>query len=377
MEKANRIQLGTANANPGEKAWGVLRVKHGKKSVRLPVGVIHGLRPGPHFVAIAVHHGRELNGFASIRSFVGKVDPARLRGTIFAIPCANPLAAMMRSYAWPESRHRALVRRYGSGPYPALLDAADQQRLNMQRVWPGRANGLFVERVVHKLWTRAVNAPHRRADFVIDLHCFQRESASAVYLPDSGMIPFGLATGLRCIVNMSYTPAATLCTAVCRRAGIPALIIESSGQGCVTPDSAEEGECILFNLVRYMRMLQGPLALPDQAVILDPWRDQREPGRHAKPSVAFEYARRPGLFIPYRWPYDVVRKGEIVSEMVDLYTGRTLQTLRAPFSGCLYDAGAGAGVREKGERLMGVSIFRQVRPRDELRQRPFTSMRQG
>jgi len=317
-------------------------------------------------VAIAGHHGAELNGVAAIRSFFEKVAQAQLSGTIFVVLCANPRAAMMRSYAWPEDQHVELVDRHGDGPYPPALAEEDKQRLNMQRLWPGRQGGLLAERVTHEIWTQAINAAHRRADFVIDMHCYHREIPGAIVLPDEDMVPFGVAAGLTNIINMRYKPDTPFCTAVCRRAGINALIVENSGQGCVTPDGAEEGERVLFNLVRYMKMLPGKPILPEQAVILDPWLDDDLAGKTATTSIASEHAESAGLFIPRRWPFDVVEKGEILGEMVDLYTGRVTQMVRAPRSGCLYSAGASLGVCERGTRLVAVAIYEQVSPREVL-----------
>ena len=370
------VGFGDAHAAPGEKAWGILRVSEGDKSVRLAVGVINGSRPGPHFVALAGHHGAELNGVASIHSFFEKVDPGQLSGTIFLFPCVNPHAAMMRSYAWPEDQHAELISRYGDGPYPEALAAEDKQRLNMQRLWPGRKGGLLAERVTDEIWTQAINAPHRQADFLIDMHCYHRETPGAIVLPGEDMIPFGAAAGMPNIINMRYKPDTSLCTAVCRRAGINALIIESSGQGCVTPDSAQEGERVLSDLARYMGMLPGDLLLPEQAVIVDPWLDDDIEGKTATTSIAFECSESAGLFVPHRRPFDVVEKGEILGEMVDLYTGRVTQTLRAPRSGCLYSAGAGLGVCDEGQQLIGVAIYEKVSPREILDQRPFTPARQ-
>lgn len=214
------------------------------------------------------------------------------------------------------------------------------------------------------------------ADFVIDMHCYHREIPGTVVLPDEDMIPFGAAAGMPNIINMRYKPDTPFCTAVCRRAGINALIIESCGQGCVTPDSAEEGERVLFNLARYMEMLPGEPALPAQAAILDPWRDDDLEGKTATTSIAFECASSAGLFVPHRWPCDLAERGEAVGEMIDLYTGRVTQTVRAPRSGSLYSAGARLGVCEKGTRLIAVAVYEQVSPRGILDQRPFSPAQQ-
>ena len=68
------LEFGSAKAARGQKSWGQLRVREGKKSVRLPVVVIHGAAAGEHAVVLANQHGGEVNGIESIRRFAEEVD---------------------------------------------------------------------------------------------------------------------------------------------------------------------------------------------------------------------------------------------------------------------------------------------------------------
>ena len=63
------IQLGTACARPGQKTWGQLGVRQGRRCVLLPVVVINGKKSGKHIVLIANQHGKEVNGVESLRRF--------------------------------------------------------------------------------------------------------------------------------------------------------------------------------------------------------------------------------------------------------------------------------------------------------------------
>ena len=319
--------FGDARAEPGEKAWGLLHASEGGKSVRVAVAVIHGAKPGPHFVAMAGIHGAELNGVAAIYDFYDKIDPAQVSGTIFLIPCANPRATMMCDYVWPEGQHDELIEKYGDSPYPQTVTDEDKKNLNMQRIWPGRKGGLLVERVTHEIWTQAIDSPDRRADLLLDMHCYHAETPGTMVLPDKEMLRFGVAAGLPNIINMRYKPQTDLCTAVARRAGLNALIVENTGQNCVTPEGAAEGELVLFNLARYMGMLPGELELPDKEIVLDQYRDDEGlQDKKATTSIALECAEDTGLFIPYRQPFEIVKEGEPLGRMVDLYTGQVTQT---------------------------------------------------
>lgn len=372
MAATGSAQFGTAHAAPGDKAWGALHVTEGGKSVNVAVAVIHGAQPGPHFVAMAGIHGAEFNGTAALYSFFDKVDPARVSGTIYLIPCANPRAMMMTGYVWPESQHDQLIKQYGDGPYPDTITGDDEKTLNMQRIWPGRKGGLLVERVTHEIWTQAIDAPGRRADLVLDMHGYHLETPGAMVLPDDDMLPFGVAAGLPNIMNMRYKPDTDVCTAVARRAGLNALIVENAGQDCVTPQGAAEGEHVLFNLARYMNILPGDLDLPDRAIYLDQYRDdQGLKETNATTSIAQVCADHAGLFIPYREPFEIVDKGEPLGRMVDLYTGRVTQTVEAPTAGCLYSAGQSLGICKKGQRLIAVCIYEHLTPRDVIDNHPF------
>ena len=162
------IELGSAKARPGEKAWGQLFVREGKKSVRLAVAVIRGAQPGPHAVLLANQHGAELNGFEAIRRVVEELNPAKVRGTVYALPSMNPRAAMLGEQSWPEDRHAELVKAYGAGPYK---DTKGEYRTpyNLNWIWPGKKGGSLAERVIFEVWNRAALAPHRRADPLVSL----------------------------------------------------------------------------------------------------------------------------------------------------------------------------------------------------------------
>jgi len=93
MTTTRSVIFGDTHAAPGEEAQGVLRVSEGDKSVCLAAGVIDGSRPGPHFVAIAGHHGAELKGVAAVHSIFGEVAPAT--------KCPSPPSAPPRTSRSP------------------------------------------------------------------------------------------------------------------------------------------------------------------------------------------------------------------------------------------------------------------------------------
>ena len=123
---------------------------------RLPSGVriettIHryGTGDGPTLYVQAAQHGREINGTELLRRLhVGLTDPGgpqggpspppdqidadSIDGTLIAVPLADPLTFDRVSYTTPE--------------------AIDSANPNMNRCWPGSAEGTVHERMAARLW---------------------------------------------------------------------------------------------------------------------------------------------------------------------------------------------------------------------------------
>lgn len=343
-----KLSLGTARARPGQKSLGRLHVKEGSQSVTLPVAVVHGTRPGPHVVVLANQHGAELNGIEAARQFIETVDPTRIKGSVFVVPSANPRAALAMQAVWPEGNK--LPR--GVDPYAT--------RYNMNFNWPGKIGGLLVQRVIHELFNRAILAPHRRADFVLDLHCHQ--GPTAVYAADQRFAGLGVIAGIPNIV-ITGGEGKNSCTGACNAMGIPAMVIELGGQTNFFGESIAIGRRAIFNLLKHFGMLSGAPEWPAASVVLDPWRDQRDKTRtYASPSFVDYKAGHAGLVIPRKRHYDTVRKGEIVCDILDPFTARIVESCPAAITGAIYNYRTGGKVTcTKGQTLFTLSIARRVK----------------
>ena len=113
-----------------------------------------GRTDGPTVYLQAAQHGREVAGPETLRRLHGRLlDGRALAGEVIAVPVADPLTFDHRSYTTPEA-----------------LDGVEP---NMNRVWPGDADGTLHERLAAALWEVASGA-----DVLVDLH-----TASAGTLP--------------------------------------------------------------------------------------------------------------------------------------------------------------------------------------------------
>jgi len=213
-------------------------------------------------------------------------------------------------------------------------------------------------------------APHRRADLLVDLHAFSHQTRTAVFAEDDVAVELGLASGVPFVVKTRFDGHKKIevdgftvvsSNTACRLAGIPAITIELSGQRAVLPGSVEQGRVALLNLLKHVGILPGKPALPARAYVLDPWRDQFAKQPHAKPSHVTHTARHAGIFVPHRLQYDHVRKGDLICEVINPYTGRVVESARAPMAGALYSIHLD-GRCGRGDRLFIVATTRTVSP---------------
>jgi predicted deacylase len=111
--------------------------------VRLPLYVACATRPGPTIVAIGGTHGDEYEGPVGLKNLIRELNPARLvSGRLIVIPVLN-------------------VPAFHAARRDSPLDGQ-----NMNRVFPGDANGTITQRIARFVSDEIFP----RADVVIDLH---------------------------------------------------------------------------------------------------------------------------------------------------------------------------------------------------------------
>src|SRR5260221_1986125 len=107
-----------------------------------PLHGLEGRAPGPTLGLSAVVHGDEPLTNEVIRQVLSRIAPAQLRGTILAVPVANPLA------------------------FESLTRHTPIDMLDLNRNFPGNPGGWLSEQIAHVLSTRFVS----QLDVQLDLH---------------------------------------------------------------------------------------------------------------------------------------------------------------------------------------------------------------
>ena len=91
---SSKLTVGDVTVAPGEMAFG--RLVPGRmawsQELSVPLIVVNGAGDGPRLWLSAVVHGPEATGTEVIRRVLREaLDPKKLRGSIIAVPIANPL----------------------------------------------------------------------------------------------------------------------------------------------------------------------------------------------------------------------------------------------------------------------------------------------
>jgi uncharacterized protein len=299
--------VGPVTAAPGTLASGTLTVPARSgvdEGTTIPISIVHGTKPGPVLALTAGVHGQEYTPVIALQRLLKKLDPKTLTGTLLLVHVAN-----MPSY---------LARTIYYSP-------ADGKNLN--RVFPGRADGTLSERIADVL-TRQIIEP---ATHVVDLHCGDGNESLRPYtywittgapaVAEAGK-QMALAFGLDHIVVDRERPVDAKAsiylsnTAITR--GKPALTIESGGMARTDEESIAAIERGIAGLMRHLGMRNdGPAPVAQPMLI--------ERGEVLRSGAT-------GIFYAAVERGHTVAQGTLIGKVTDFH-GRVLEEVRAPFGG--------------------------------------------
>ncbi|MGH2371433.1 MAG: succinylglutamate desuccinylase/aspartoacylase family protein, partial [Chloroflexota bacterium] len=321
-----RLAVGTAEAGPGERAFGHLRVPlPDGQGVAVPCWVLRGRADGPVLYVHSTQHGNEISGIEVVRRVAQALNPRRLRGTVIAVPVANPLALRWR-------RHH-----YLQGPEEAYQARPE---LDLDHWWPGLPDGTPVQRLAHALWDGAV----RHATHVLDLHTWNRWQAAATtvrawHAPSLDLArAFGLWVQARPPDASEGADSFGSVTGMAIRHGKAACAPNFTGQWDIYEPQVRRGVAGLRNVLRQLGMLAGAPWPMGQSGGAAP------PGRPAPPVFSLDdlvavTAPHAGLFLPRVRPEAPVRRGQALGQLIRQDDLRPVE-VPAPVDALVYLIGA-------------------------------------
>ena len=322
------FQIRELVAAPGQTTTGQLDVAAGADAATfIPVSIVHGARPGPVLALIAGVHGSETTPILALQQLLPRLDARALAGTVMLVHVAN-----MPSF---------LGRTIYTGP----IDGK-----NLNRSFPGRAEGTVSERIAHTLSSEIM----RRADVVIDLHSgdanedltpwtgfYARHGAADVILRSRAL---AVAFGLPFIVEFPFepkTPADVIYTgAAAVQMGKPSFDVEVGRLGLIEPRNIELVVSGSLSVMRYLKMLPG-----DPAPAPEPWFIT------VRDNLASEHD---GIVYPVVSAGAYVTAGQRLAYITDFH-GRRVQEIIAKRAGAVLVLVTTPAIR-KGETVAVVGV---------------------
>lgn len=299
------ITVGTAQAAPGSVATGVIPVSRlaGGTPLEIPVIVINGAHDGPCLWIDGAIHGDEPEGPLMCHILRREVNPSDLHGSLVLVPVIN---------------------------VPAFEAAArgnplDTFSYDMNRIYPGKPNGYFSERIAwaHSEWMT------KTADLELSIHSggahsYLSETIFATEDDKSQELARAMGLGWDLALK-SFLPKGNPMASMLE-VGKTGITVELGGRSATSPKDFHRVGRVLadaaLNVMRHYRMLTGEAS----------YAEPRYTGvQHAL------LAPVSGLFLAeesaeFKTP---MKKGDVIARIYDVY-GDLLETLVAPSDGRIF-----------------------------------------
>ncbi|WP_328438054.1 M14 family metallopeptidase [Streptomyces sp. NBC_00444] len=302
--------IGPLTVAPGERAQGLIPVGTSSYGVELgiPLIVVNGVEDGPVLCVDAGVHGDEYDGQEAVRRVLAELDPATLRGTVVGIPCLNTPA------------------------FEAAARASGIDHLNLNRIFPGDAEGSYSQRLAATFVAQVVPA----IDALVDLHTGGAYGEIAPLVILQGGYE-DLATDLALAAGHELVWKGGKWGGTVRHptleAGKPAITIEVGG-GTYREANVETHMNSIRNVLRQLGLTDGEVELRDTYTTVS--------GTFARSSAG-------GFFVARAEPGETCKEGDLIATITDHY-GNTLEEVLAPQEGI----------------VLWVRRIRTVRPGDEV-----------
>ncbi len=310
-------------------------VRIAAQGYKTSVGIhdIKGVRPGPTLALVSGQHGGEWNGIEILRRVAVLTKSSALSGRLIVVPCANPEATKLMNEGFPVDWDIEALRETPGDPHSLLRYPwaacknvnRENDPYNMNRKWPGKADGTLVQQTAYAIWEKAV-AP---ADYVVDYHCYSDFWPHCAYLHRKSVVPLAAAFGIGLIWHLRKgedDPAGMLHVAA-ERAGKTAFTVEFTPQRRLDYAEVAFGVEATLRLMVYLNMIEKPATLPvapDPQYVVN-WQQE----------TAYIKSDATGLAVMSVPLMSELDKGEEIGRLVDLNLGASSHIFRSPMKGLL------------------------------------------
>jgi len=278
---------------PGETADLNLTVSksYAGTSVRVPVHVWRGKKPGPSVFIAAAVHGDEINGTGTIRHIIQERPFELLAGSLVLVPVINILAFEQLSRYSPDRR-------------------------DLNRSFPGLRRGSLTSRLAHAVFDHIVT----RCDYGIDLHtaAVRRTNYpnSRADMEQEATARLATLFGAELIINSPGPVGSLRRSAV--KAGCATVLLEAGEVWKVEPSVVEYALRGIRNVLVGLEMIEGEIVEPEFRVVAEETKWMR--------------AEKGGFLKFHVHPGDTVVHDQPLATTTSL-AGHNLNTIVAPRDG--------------------------------------------
>src|SRR5262245_49081035 len=325
--------VGTATANRGQKATGILAVPAGADAgLDIPVAVVQGKSPGPVLALVAGAHGTEYASIIAIEKLIESLDPAQISGTVILVPLINTGSFEQKV------------------PHVNPVDGK-----SMNRFYPGKADGTQTERALYLITRQIVE----RCDYLIDFHGGDLDEDLMPYAywsktgnekQDATSRQMVLAFGLGTIIVVSDRPkdpaASRYLDATAATRGKPSITVEAGRAGTVEPAAVTALVDGSLSVMRFLQMLPGAPSTVENPIWIESIK-----------TVASEQA---GLFHPLVSSGAYVAKGMKLGYVTDFFGRKTFEAVAREAGVVLYVCSVPS--MKKGDTIANVGIVASSPP---------------
>ena len=258
--------------------------------LQLTVLTIDGAQPGPRVGVSAMIHGDEIEGLLILRELWHTIDRSQLKGSLWLLPVANPLAM------------------------EAITRNTPIDMLDMNRVFPGQPAGWLSEQQAHVIAHKFID----ELDALVDIH-----AGGTFPWVDYCYVVNDEAWSRAFLSQLLYQPSTTYSgtTATYTQArDIPVNVVEIGGGYQDQRTHIANGVRGLTNMLRSRDLLSGPVETRAGQVLM------RE--------MTVLRPRNGGICVPRRHltPGERLTGNEPLADIVSPYTFDTLETMTAPYA---------------------------------------------
>lgn len=311
------IDLGARGKSFGRVVFPLETPWNGRSEIILPACVIAN-GSGPTVSLWGGNHGDEYEGPIVLGQLARELDPAAVEGRLIVLPSLNPPALL-------------------AGQRVSAIDGK-----NLNRVWPGNAEGTITERIVS--WLDGAVLP--QSDVLMDLHT----GGNAIDLVPMSMCHYTENPAFRARIRAAQAAynaplsvelrlAADRPTASGRAHDRGVLVVgsESGGGHPARPETLAAAYFGVRNTLAFLDVLAAP---PAPGRVRPVTRFTRKWGHQAE-----MLAESAGMFVPFHGLLDEVAEGAPAGQLVPLDAPFAKpQTLRFPASGLIAGRRATSGV---------------------------------